>query len=342
MNTQGANNSTRPKHNGLVQEHRDHELAHFFAQDLAEMAAEYERIRARSTEDPGTAGDEGEEVWADLLRDWLPGQYHVLTKGRVLGADASAGPQVDVIVLRPGYPERLLSKKLYLAGGVAAVFECKNTLTAAHVSSAFARAARLNSVSDTRDGSPFHGIVPPVPFGLLAHSHNWKSPGSDAVGNVDRLLQAGLEALASPRDAPTLVCIADTACWDLVRCTYDGPGLMPAETWMARQALTGLPPEGAAWIGYSRHTEDLDFGSAPPNAIAPVIAYSVSRFSHDDAAIRPLSQYFHAAGLSGSSRTVATRVFDLAEIYSKEVLAGLPGRLTNGVWGSDWSMFYMF
>lgn len=109
-------------------ENQRHELETFLAQDLAEMASEYERISSRSLEDPGTAGDEGEEAWAGLLRDWLPESYQVRVKGRILGADGTAGPQVDIVVLRPGYPQRLLDKKLYLAGGVAAVFECKNTL----------------------------------------------------------------------------------------------------------------------------------------------------------------------------------------------------------------------
>jgi hypothetical protein len=35
------------------------------------MAEEYDRIQKRATEDPGTAGDQGEENWATLLRNWL-------------------------------------------------------------------------------------------------------------------------------------------------------------------------------------------------------------------------------------------------------------------------------
>ena len=45
-----------------------HELEEFLRQDQAEMAAEYQRIFARSSDDPGTAGDEGEENWAAVLR----------------------------------------------------------------------------------------------------------------------------------------------------------------------------------------------------------------------------------------------------------------------------------
>lgn len=49
-----------------------------------EMESEYYRIQKRTREDPGTAGDQGEENWAELLRHWLPQGYHVRTKGRIL------------------------------------------------------------------------------------------------------------------------------------------------------------------------------------------------------------------------------------------------------------------
>ena len=75
------------------------------------MAAEYARITARSREDPGTAGDEGEENWAELLRDWLPSTYHVKTKGRILSEVGLSSPQVDVLVLSPAYPPALLNRK---------------------------------------------------------------------------------------------------------------------------------------------------------------------------------------------------------------------------------------
>lgn len=120
----------------------DHELQTFFRQDLDELASEYLRIRKRALEDPGTAGDEGEENWAALLRHWLPSAYTIVTKGRLLGVDGRCSPQIDVIVLNPSYPQRLSSKKVYLASGVAAAFECKITLEAGHLKEA-ARTAGL-------------------------------------------------------------------------------------------------------------------------------------------------------------------------------------------------------
>jgi hypothetical protein len=45
------------------------------------MGDEYRPIISRSKEDPGTAGDEAEELWKAALERWLPDGYHVVTKG---------------------------------------------------------------------------------------------------------------------------------------------------------------------------------------------------------------------------------------------------------------------
>lgn len=320
---------------------RPHELKTFLMQDLHEMTSEYDRIRTRSAEDPGTAGDEGEEVWAELLRNWLPEDYTIVTKGRVLGADGSAGPQVDILVLCPGYPKRLLSKKLYLAGGVIAVFECKNTLTSRHIADSFGRAARVNALVPRRTGSPFVEMVPAIAFGLLAHSRVWKSSASQSIRLVDRLLQSGMQLLAHPSDVPVLICIADLACWTISRCVYDGPGLMPSQVWEARREMTGLPEQGACWVAHCRYTGGFSPAEAPPNPIAAAVTFMLERLAHDNVPVRPLSQYFHAAGLSGSSTAIASKSFPF-DILSEEVRGGLPYKLTNGVWGSDWSIFFQF
>jgi hypothetical protein len=320
---------------------RPHELKTFLAQDMHEMASEYERIRRRSVEDPGTAGDEGEEVWAGLLRQWLPEDYTIVTKGRVLGTDGSAGPQVDILILCPGYPKRLLNKKLYLAGGVTAVFECKNTLNTKHINDTFKRAAKVNALVNKRNGTPFAELVPAIEFGLLAHSHVWKASGSQPKQLIDSSLQSGLKRLTHLSDPPGLVCVADLACWTVFRQTYDGPALLPPEVWKARQALTGLPDQGACSVGYYRHTDALPADQAPPNAIAPAVTFLLGRLARDNVPVRPLSQYFHAAGMSGSSTAVALSYFPL-DVFSDELRAGLPRKLINGDAGSDWSMVFPY
>ena len=155
---------------------KSHDLHDFMRQLSNEMAAEYDRIQKRATEDPGTAGDQGEENWAELLRGWLPRTYAVVTKGRIISADGRTSPQVDVLVLKDVYPERLLDKKLYLAAGVAAAFECKTTLTAAHIAKAVQTCVIIKDLYPVREGSPYKELHAPIVYGLLAHSHSWKAP----------------------------------------------------------------------------------------------------------------------------------------------------------------------
>lgn len=135
-----------------------------------EIGAEYARIVARAKEDPGTAGDEGEENWAAVLRGWLPATYHVVTKGRLIATSGEASPQVDVLVLQPSYPPALRDKKIYLASGVAAAFECKLTLRPKHVADAVRTSAGLRRLLPERTGSPYRELHAPLVFGLLAHS----------------------------------------------------------------------------------------------------------------------------------------------------------------------------
>src|SRR5215204_7399064 len=112
---------------------KKNELLDYMASATRQMEESYDRIRRRRSEDPGTAGDRGEENWAELLRAWLPKYFNVETKGRILSHEGETSPQVDVLVLSPSYTQQLLKEKLYLAGGVEAAFECKTTLEAEHI-----------------------------------------------------------------------------------------------------------------------------------------------------------------------------------------------------------------
>ncbi len=140
----------------------NHDLVSFMRDATIQMASDYDLIQKRATEDPGTAGDQGEENWATLLRRWLPPTYQVVTKGRILPDQGAAGPQVDVLLLSPAYPQALIDKKLYLAGGVLAAFECKVTLTAAHVRDFVSHAVSISRLAPRRMGSPFRDVNSPL------------------------------------------------------------------------------------------------------------------------------------------------------------------------------------
>ena len=61
-----------------MSQEKTYDLYDFMRQLTNDMAAEYDCIQKRTTEDSGTAGDQGEENWAELLRRWLPQTYEVV------------------------------------------------------------------------------------------------------------------------------------------------------------------------------------------------------------------------------------------------------------------------
>ena len=312
----------------------DHELRAFLDQDLAEISSEYSRIRKHASEDPGTAGDEGEENWASLLRHWLPPTYQVVTKGRMLSAAGVRSPQLDVLVLSPSYPKRLLDKKVYLASGVLAAFECKTTLKAKHVAEAAATSADLSELVTRASGTPHRELFQLPVFGVLAHSHDWKSPASTPAANLDAALEAGHCAAAHPRQLMDLVCVADLNCWVMHKTTYVGPAVV-AE-WPKLRGIWGLPDDGGTMTAYTRWS-DSGFGPQP-NPIAVFVAALVQRLAWNDAGLRPLADYFRLANIEGASQG-DMRAWPAADVFSAELARELQaGRMVSGDAWSEWAV----
>jgi hypothetical protein len=120
------------------------------------------------------------------LRDWLPSTYTVVTKGSIISHEGLTSPQVDVLVLKGSYPQKLLNKKLYLAAGVAAAFECKTTLKASHIEGAVKNSVSIKKLYPDRAGTPYRELHSLVIYGLLAHSHSWKAKTSAPEHSIDK------------------------------------------------------------------------------------------------------------------------------------------------------------
>ena len=166
----------------------------------------------RAIEDPGTAGDRGEESWAEFIRGWVPERHAVVTKGRILFSNDEMSQQMDLLILNADYPKRLRNKRVFLASGVLAAFECKLTLRASHVKEAFERSENLKKLEIPQEGKLRRELCHRILYGLLAHSSEWKSKKRGERG--ERLLTAldcGLFKASHPRDLPEVICVADTA-----------------------------------------------------------------------------------------------------------------------------------
>lgn len=239
------------------------ELDAWIEQITIRMGSEYARIRARATEDPGTAGDEGEEGWAGVLRDWLPSTYEIRTKGRILAHDGKATRQVDLLVLRPGYPRRMLESKMYMASGVAAAFECKLTLKANHLTEAVETGAQIARLCAPRTGTPYRELVSPIVYGVLAHSHSWSDEVA-ASRKVNEAMAAGRSQVGHAREELDLVCVADA-------CTYLKSVRTIRQLGIDAEGDEDLSTFTGAYVAY-----------APPAPIGPLIAYLLMRLAWED------------------------------------------------------------
>ncbi|TDC17909.1 hypothetical protein E1265_25840 [Streptomyces sp. 8K308] len=235
-----------------------HGLEDFLHSTANRLAEDYARIRKRN-DDPGTSGDEGEANWARLvLQKWLPAGYHVVTKGRILSSGRvrdgqqippEISPQIDVLVLSPFYPRALVEDevKVYLADAVVAAFECKNTLKTRHLIEAAATAAVVRRLTAPRSGTPYLELFGAPIYGVLAHSHTWQGEGSDPVGNIEKALVKGMNAVAYPRELLDVVCVADLATWWAFKIGGSG---RPARRWSrgrssGTRSCPGTPPRAA-------------------------------------------------------------------------------------------------
>ncbi len=224
-----------------------HDIHDFVVSAQRIIEDEYERIQKRSAEDPGTAGDQGEENWASLFKQWLPSYFHVVTKGRILTDSGYASPQIDVLVLVPSYPSILLDKKLYLSGGVVAAFECKTTVTANDVKQAVQTAGEIQRNLPKKTGSPYVEINSPIIYGLISHSHSWKGEHSKPIENIDNaLFDADSQYVKHPIECIDLICVADLGTWTVAKLTFFGP-IMSAWT---SEMVEMYGPKGSATSSY--------------------------------------------------------------------------------------------
>ncbi len=310
----------------------EHDIHDFIRKAQGDLQAEYVRIQKRATEDPGTAGDQGKENWAALFKEWLPHYFHVITKGRILTDSGYASPQIDVLVLLPSYPRILLDKKLYLSGGVAAAFECKTTLTAAHLKEAVGTSAALKAALPKREGSPYKELHAGIVYGLLAHSHSWHGENSQPIANIEHALwSADSEYVHHPRECIDFVTVSDLATWSSFKMTFLSPKHFANNAEL--QKIYG--PNGSATTGYICHAIGGDRQKQYFSPIGGLLSGLFSRLAWTLSDMRPLEEYFRKVNLGGSGEG-RMRHWPI-DIYSEKIRDRvLHGQLSNGVPYDEW------
>ena len=309
---------------------KTHDLYDFMRQLQNDMAAEYNRIQKRATEDPGTAGDQGEENWAEQLRGWLPRTYEVVTKGRIIGANGQTSPQIDVLVLKSVYPEKLHNKKLYLAAGVAAAFECKITLRAEHIEKAVETCVKIKDLYPVRVGTPYKELHTPIVYGLLAHSHSWKGNNSTPEDNIQqKLITSDFWNVSHPRQGLDLLCVADLATWTFSKITFLSQ--------LSPQDPNYAPQDAKMITDYTRWTAGSDIQVEDFTSIGVLISNLSKRLAWEDPTLRALADYYHDIKITGTGSGVQRR-WQPNLIYSREVFSGfgIHGPVGEGNTWNEW------
>jgi hypothetical protein len=298
----------------------------------AELSAEYDRIHARASEDPGTAGDEGESNWATLLTDWLPPNFHVVTKGRVLGTNGILSPQLDVLVLHPAYPQHLREKKVYLAGGVVAAFECKLTLRNEHFKKVGETCGMLRSLLKPRTGSPYEELHSPLIFGLLAHTCQM---GPNPALTIGTKLQQILQLCPHPRDVLGVLCVNDLSTWERTTLVVPGPPYVESALWPEMTSLYGWPVEGAVDVRYLTKQDE--------SPILHLLGKLLQGIAWEFPDVRGIANYWRSLPSieTEESAVPGGRSWPLSAVLSSQVIHGIEDGAMNDDFDSKWSMIFI-
>lgn len=330
-----------------MSENMNHPLFDFLRQPSIEMAAEYNHIQKWATEDPGTAGDQGEKNWAELLKGWLPSTYKVVTKGRIIGQAGRTSPQIDVLVLKDVYPKKLRKKKLYLRAGVAAAFECKTTLKASHIEEAVKTCKEIKNLYASRVGTPYKELHAPIIYGLLAHSHSWKRKNSKPMRNVNkRLLESDRSHISHPRECLDVLCVANLATWAVQKITFLSPQQLIANNAgrldTATECLLNsvLSPDGSALSNYIGYTSSSGNSVESFTPIGVLIYYLSRMLAWENPHLRDLASDYGITTSNSLEYGESSRRWP-SSIYSKEVRSGFAdGKvLTDRNW-NEWDFAF--
>jgi len=313
-----------------------HDLHDYMRQISLKMEAEYNRIRKSAAADPGTAGDEGEENWAQLLREWLPPAYRVVTKGQLIDESGKLSPQVDVIVLKPSYPSALHHRKKYFIAGVAAVLECKLTLKKADIAKALRTAAAVKRLSRTSEGTPYRELVCGPIFGLVAHAHCWKGSDIEAIKTIERhISDSDTTSVKHPRETADFVCVTNLATWVMSKEPLVQRADVSDPESRARIPVKGGP--STTYFCHAPHDQQRGTGSETFTPIGVFIGELLVKLAWMDVALREIAGYFIGVELSSSS-SGRSRYWS-RDVYSAQLRKKLSAeRLREVISWDEWAV----
>lgn len=108
----------------------------------------------------------------EIFKDFLPEGYGVVQQGHVITEDNIGSRQIDIIILKPGYPKVMVNDGYYPSESVLAGFECKLSLTLADVKDTIEKAKQIKKLFQFNVGSIDKELSTPFVYGLVALGHS--------------------------------------------------------------------------------------------------------------------------------------------------------------------------
>lgn len=302
-----------------------------------EMQEDYVRISRDAKKDPGTAGDQGQANWQKLLQKWLPSYFKIVVNGKVVSNKSTDSPQVDIIVLRPEYPDILIEKKVFVAEGIVAMFECKTTLRRKDIKKSFENYERLSKHFELPKGTFRKELYSPFIYGMLCHSHEWQEDKSTPIENITKALdEYHNEITTHPNNMLDFICVADLAFWGVSKHIKS-----PLEYTLAKSKKLKFKPSGHTLCSYLCHAPESLVLNQINSPQGNMLSFLSRRLSWHFEGVKPLSQIFSNSGITLGGDTKRTGKNWEKEIFSKDVQRrACFGPFSNEIINDEWSYFF--
>lgn len=282
-----------------------------------EMARESGRVQR--------TGHRVESRWDEVLREWLPPQYEV-GKRKYLLLEADDGPTVtretDLVVFHPHYPAKLRVKESVLASGVAAAFSSRRTIGRDDIKEAYEDALTLRRGMKVRGGTLQAYLIPPVFFGLLGESHEWKAPGSTPKDNIKAITnEFDRDIVESPREGLDLLCVADLGTWSRTTAVLPQK-FMARQEWSEelRVAFTGSAEIESLVLTGMRH----DYEQTSLSPLTNFIGSLWGMLAINDSTLKPLADGFRITKTVDTTGglNLGSGPYKLAEVATPKIANG--------------------
>jgi hypothetical protein len=211
-----------------------------------------------------------------------------------------------------------MTQKYVFAGGVIAAFECKLTLRKEHVREAFQVAAKIKRKAPVRTGTPYDELNSPPIYGLLAHSHSFRS------GNPSSKLHTIVEEYQvkyaeEPRELLDIICVADTATLPLGKKLILGAYRNDEE--LEEIMRLGVAAAAVSTM-YVIHDEDKQASTlADTGAILAGLVYELTyRLAFEDSSIRDWADHLSRLGWYGG---IGRHIYWAADVFSPQLSKAL-------------------